>query len=343
MKTFIIAEVGVNHNGSVERALDLVDITADIGADAIKFQTFEAAKLATRGAGKAEYQTRQTGGGDQLDMLAALQLSHDDHLRLVDRCEKRGIEFMSTPFDIESAHALAAMGMKRLKLPSGDIDFVPMIRTFARLQRPVIMSTGMATLEEVRFAKTVLEEEWSRIGAVPAQEDRLTILHCTSNYPAQPVDVNLRAMVTMQNEFGCPVGYSDHTDDIYVAVGAVALGATVIEKHITQSRALPGPDHAASLEPERFAQMIAQIRSIEQALGDGDKAPRQSEMAVRNVVRRSIVAANDIPVGEAIGPESLMMLRPANGISPREFDRVVGRIAARPILAGALIGWDDLR
>lgn len=343
MKTFIIAEVGVNHNGSVERALDLIDIASDIGADAVKFQTFDAAKLATKDAGKAEYQVRQTGAGDQQDMLAALQLSHDDHLQLVERCEERGIEFMSTPFDIDSAHALAAMGMKRLKLPSGDIDFVPMIRTFARLQKPVIMSTGMATLEEVRFAKAVLEEEWARIGTTLPQSDRLTILHCTSNYPAEPADVNLRAMVTMQNEFGCPVGYSDHTADIYVAVGAVALGATVIEKHITQSRALPGPDHAASLEPDRFSEMVAQIRDMERALGDGEKAPRPSELAVRAVVRRSIVAAIDIPAGETVRPESLTMLRPSSGIPPSEFDRVVGRVAARAIMAGSLISWDDLR
>lgn len=342
MSTFIIAEVGVNHNGNIDRAHELIDISASLGADAVKFQTFFAEGLSRKGAPKAEYQERQTGGGDQVAMLSQLELSRSDHFELARKCASRGVEFMSTPFDLESADFLAKVGVKRLKLPSGDIDNKQMLLKFASLDLPIIMSTGMAELEEIRAAKEVLETEWARLAKMQGRDDRLCILHCTSNYPAALEDVNLRAMQTIGSEFGCPVGYSDHTDGIMVSAAAVAMGAAVIEKHVTLDRSLPGPDHAASLEPGEFAKMVKQIRSLEVALGDGKKVPRESEIPVRDVVRRSICLARDVSLGERIAESDLVMLRPGEGISPMRMDEIIGRSAIRALPAGSPIQWSDL-
>ena len=339
---FIIAEVGVNHNGDIGRALELIDVSAGLGADAVKFQSFRTADLASDTAQKADYQVKQTGSGDQQSMLAELELSEADHHTLMARCDKRGIEFMSTPFDLQSAAMLADLGVKRLKLGSGDLDNVPLLRALAALGLPLILSTGMADMEEVVAAKDLVEQEWKRLGLLQADPSRLTVLHCTSNYPALPEDVNLLAMQTMQGELDCPVGYSDHTEDIFVAVAATALGASVIEKHITLDCSLPGPDHAASLEPDQFGQLVRNIRELTTALGDGIKAPRPSEMPVKAVARRSIALSQDLPKGHIISGDDLVMLRPATGIAPSKYDEVIGRVLAREVFRGTLLSLDDL-
>ena len=341
-RIFVIAEIGVNHNGSVSMARELIDVAADAGADAVKFQTFDAAKLVRPEAGKAEYQKRQTGDGDQKGMLESLQLSDMQHIEMAEYCRQKRIEFMSTPFDLEAADFLKRIGVRRMKLPSGDIDNFPMLRKMAALELPVIMSTGMADMAEVTAAKDCIEAEWGRLGLMQGREDRLVILHCTSNYPTEPIDVNLHAMVAMGRELDCPVGYSDHTCGTAVAVAAVALGATVIEKHITLDKSMPGPDHAASLNPKEFNALVEQIRAVEAAAGDGVKAPRQSELPVRAVVRRSISITRDLLEGAEIREADLIMLRPANGISPAQIDLVVGRRTNRAVAAGALLSWDDI-
>ena len=237
---FIIAEIGVNHNGDIGLALELIDAAAAAGANAAKFQTFSASKLVRPEAKKADYQKLQTGDGNQDEMLQKLELSEADHEKLINHCRWRKIEFMSTPFDLEAADFLKRVGVERIKLPSGDIDNVPMIRRVASFDMPVIMSTGMADLSEVRVAKNHLETEWSRLGLLEGRQDRLTILHCTSNYPTAPEDVNIDAMLTLRRELACPVGYSDHTEGTAIAIAAVAMGASVIEKHITLDKNLSG-------------------------------------------------------------------------------------------------------
>lgn len=340
--TFIIAEAGVNHNGSAETALKMVDVAAQCGADAIKFQTFTANKLVRPGSEKAEYQKRQTGDGDQLTMLKALEMSPELHEQLIARCAEAEIEFMSTPFDEDAALFLKSIGMRRIKIPSGEIDNFPLLRFFAGMALPLIMSTGMANHAEVEAAKNCVEAEWTRLGLSGEKARDLTILHCTSNYPAAPGDVNLRAMKTMADSFNCPVGYSDHTLGIAVSTAAVALGATVIEKHFTLDRNAPGPDHAASLTPDELAEMIQQIRTVERALGSSEKKPGASEIEVRALVRRSISLARDVPAGAALTLDDLVMLRPANGISPSLIDSIIGRVAAQNLSADKLLNWSDI-
>lgn len=340
--TFIIAEAGVNHNGNPEIAMQLVDIAAQCGADAVKFQTFTASKLVKPGSEKAEYQKRQTGTGDQLSMLKALEMSPKLHEQLFDRCTKAGIEFMSTPFDTDAALFLKSIGMKRLKIPSGEIDNFPLLRFFVQLELPLIMSTGMADLAEVEAATNCIEAEWERLGQKTERPEMLTILHCTSNYPADAADVNLRAMITMAEEFGYPVGYSDHTLGIAVSPAAVALGATVIEKHFTLDKNAPGPDHAASLMPHELAEMVSQIRTVERALGSREKKPSLSEIEVRSLVRRSISAARDLTSGSRLTLDDIVFLRPANGLSPAVVDDVVGKTLTRDLPANALLDWSDL-
>ena len=274
-------------------------------------------------------------------MLSRLELSEEAHRELYAYCERVGIEFMSTPFDLDSADFLVELGVRRLKLPSGDIDNLPMIRRYGRYGLPVVMSTGMASMDEIAFGKTELEKAWEANGSQPPQADRLTILHCTSNYPAKAEDINLRAMRTIADRFGCPVGYSDHSLGAEVALGAVALGATVIEKHITLDRTMPGPDHAASHEVTDFAHFVASIRSLERALGDGVKAPRESEFEVRAVARRSIMLARGLPAGETLAESDLIMMRPAGGISPARLDEVVGRTVRVDLEKGHVLDWSD--
>ncbi len=318
---FIIAEVGVNHNGDIDLALRLVNEAKRCGADAVKFQTFKAERLASKFAPKADYQKGRSEGEDQVEMLRALELSFEDFSAIKRYCDDQGVEFLSTPFDEESAEFLYRIGMGRFKIASGEITNYPLLRRIASFSRPVILSTGMADLEEVRAAIDVL------LGGVKRID--LILLHCTSEYPCPYEDVNLRAMLTLRREFDLPVGYSDHTPGIEVPVAAVGLGAVVIEKHFTLDRALPGPDHRASLEPDEFLRMVRAIRNVERALGDGEKRPTSEEEKVRRVARKSIVAKRRIRKGEMFSEENLTAKRPGWGISPMRWNEVLGQRAKR--------------
>ncbi len=343
MKTFVIAEAGVNHNGSDALALQLVDTAARCGADAVKFQTFSADKLVRRGAAKAEYQARETGAGDQHSMLKGLEMSHSLHRALVERCDRLGIEFMSTAFDEEAADFLVELGIRRIKVPSGEITNLPFLHHLARKNLPLILSTGMASLAEVHEAVEAVREARAGAGLAEPLERLLTVLHCTSNYPAALEDVNLRAMATIARSTGLPVGYSDHSAGITVSVAAVALGAAVIEKHFTLDRGLPGPDHKASLEPDELLDMVTRIREVERALGSDVKEPNASELPVRALVRRSVTLMRPLPAGSPIGLDDVALMRPGDGIAPKDLDAVVGRRAARALEAGVTLQWSDLQ
>lgn len=334
MSTFVIAEAGVNHNGSVELAHRLIDAAADARADCVKFQTFDPDSLATAAAPKSAYQQRATGSDEsQLDMLRRLALTRDCYPGLIEHCERRHIRFLSTPFDEASADFLEALGMDRFKIPSGEVTNLPFLAFLARKRRPLIMSTGMADLDEVGAAVTTLRA---------AGATDITLLHCTTDYPTAPVDANLRAMATMQAAFRTSVGYSDHTTGIEITLAAVALGASIIEKHFTLDRAMPGPDHQASLEPTELERMVSGIRTVEAALGDGQKQPRTGELANRVVARKSIVAARDIGGNQVIEAADLTARRPGSGLSPALMSSVIGRRARSAIAAGALISLDML-
>ena len=321
--SFVIAEAGVNHNGDMALARALVDVAAEARADAVKFQTFAVDRLVTRQAATAEYQQRALGGErSQYDMLARLELSAADHEMLVAHCAARGIEFMSTPFDPESARFLKRLGVRRIKISSGDVTNLPMLEVVGALGLPVILSTGMADLDEVGEAVATLRA---------AGATDLALLQCVSNYPADPALTNLRAMDTLARAFGTPVGLSDHTVGTAVAIAAVARGAAYVEKHFTLDRALPGPDHQASLLPDELRALVAAVRQVESALGDGVKRPAPSELPVRDVARKSLVAARDVPAGTTLVATDLVILRPGTGLSPAALPRVVGRRTARPI------------
>jgi N,N'-diacetyllegionaminate synthase len=339
---FFIAEAGVNHNGSDEMAMKLVEAAARCGADAVKFQTFSAEKLVRRGAEKAEYQKRATGGGDQFSLLKALEMSPELHRKLMGRCRELGIEFMSTPFDEDAADFLLGMGMRRIKVPSGEITNLPFLEFLAQKGVPLIVSSGMATLTEIQTAVRTIDEARLKANILTPLSESLTILHCTSNYPAQCSDVNLRAMQTIAAQTGIPVGYSDHTLGIAVSTAAVAIGATVIEKHFTLDRNLPGPDHKASLTLDELTALIGQIRDVEVALGSAVKAPTASELPVRELVRRSVTSARAISAGTVLTMDDLILLRPGNGIAPCELRNVPGRTAQRDIAEGTTLQWQDL-
>lgn len=341
-KTFIIAEAGVNHNGSEELALKLVDTAAQCGADAVKFQTFSADKLVRPGAAKAAYQKAATGDGDQHSMLKQLEMSEELHQLLFARCQLRGIEFMSTPFDEDAVDFLLALGMRRIKVPSGEITNLPFLRFLASKNVPLIVSTGMASLAEVQEAVQAIEKERLRLGFAGPLPEMLSILHCTSNYPAAPADVNLRAMRTMADATGMPVGYSDHTLGLAVSTAAVALGAIIIEKHFTLDRNFAGPDHQASLDPTELSLLIEQIRAVELALGSAVKAPVASELAVRELVRRSVTTIRDIPAGAKVSVKDVALLRPGTGITPKELDSIIGRTTVRTLATGTTLAWSDL-
>lgn len=353
-RCFIIAEAGVNHNGSLDLAMQLVDVAADAGADAVKFQTFRAEHLVTAQAKKAEYQVANTqSDGGQMAMLKALELKPEDHAALVQRCGERGIRFMSTAFDAASLAFLGTLDMPALKIPSGDITAAPLLLLAARLGQPLIVSTGMSTLADIEAALGVLAFGLTRDGEPSGRADTeaafaseegqaalrafVTLLHCVTQYPAPPEAVNLRAMGTMAAAFGLPVGYSDHTLGIEISLAAVARGACVIEKHFTLDRAMPGPDHAASLEPMELAQLVAGIRRIEQALGSPRKQPAEAEFPNRAVARRSIVAARPIRAGEPLTADMLAVKRPGTGVSPLDWWDVLGRPARRDYDADELI------
>jgi N-acetylneuraminate synthase len=319
----VIAEAGVNHGGDLGRARELVAMAAEAGADVVKFQTFVTGRSITRGAPKAAYQVATTGGEEsQYEMVRRLELSRADHEVLVEDCRRLGIEFLSTAFDAESFDLLVELGIRRVKVASGELTNLPLLRRFAAAGLPMLVSTGMADLDEVAAALDAIE-------AAGTSRERVALLHCTTEYPAPFDEVNLRAMRTLADRFGTAVGYSDHTTGIAIPTAAVALGATVVEKHVTLDRSLPGPDHRASLEPAELSAMIAAIRAVEAALGDGVKAPTPSELRNRAIARKSLVAARPIRAGETFGPDNLDAKRPGTGLSPMRWDEIVGRRATR--------------
>ena len=353
-RTFFIAEAGVNHNGSVEMALKLVDAAAEAGADAVKFQTFKAVNLVTAGAEKAQYQIKNMKeGGNQLGMLKSLELPEEAHRKLVARCNQLGIRFMSTAFDAESLTFLATLNMPAVKIPSGDITCAPLLLHASRLRVPLIVSTGMSTLTDIENALGVIafglttDDEpndgsdflhaYCSAKGQAALSKYVTLLHCVTQYPAPPSSVNLRAMESMAACFGLPVGYSDHTLGIEIALAAVARGATIIEKHFTLDRTLPGPDHAASLEPNELKQLVEGIRNIEDALGVKLKAPVEAEKDNRSIARRSLVAARALRSGERLTADAMAYKRPGHGISPMEFWDMLGRPAVRDFDVDELI------
>jgi N-acetylneuraminate synthase len=345
MKTLLIAEAGVNHNGSLDLALQLVDVAHASGANAVKFQTFQATRLVSRVAPKAEYQQRTTGAGEsQFDMIRKLEIDEAAHRRLIARCADKGIEFISTPFDLESVALLARLQVRRLKLPSGELTNGPLLWSAARTGLPVILSTGMARLGEVEEAlgalasgyldvkpktRGSLAEVFASADGQQALRGKVTLLHCTTEYPAPAAEVNLRAMDTLAQAFNLPVGFSDHTEGIAVAVAAVARGAVVVEKHFTMDRKLPGPDHKASLEPDELKEMVAAIRSVEAALGSPVKGPADSERRNMAVARKSLVALKPIRRGDVFTTENLGVKRPGAGISPMGYWDKLGQTASR--------------
>ena len=328
---FIIAEAGVNHNGSFDKALDMIKVAKDVGADAVKFQTAVPELVMTKKAAKAKYQEQTTEANEtQLEMVKKIHLPLDAYEALKAECEKLKIEFMSTAFDEVSIQTLKKMKLKRVKIPSGEITNLPYLRHIALMCKPVFMSTGMATLEETRVAVDVLVK-------AGVKKDDLIILHCNTEYPTPMADVNLKAMLTMRDELGVAVGYSDHTLGIEIPVAAVALGAAVIEKHFTLDRSLPGPDHAASLEPHELKAMVAAIRNIEKAMGNGVKKPSPSEIKNIPIARKSIVAKKPIKKGDLFTEENLTVKRPGTGISPMKWDACIGKSADRDYQEDELI------
>jgi N,N'-diacetyllegionaminate synthase len=322
-KTFIIAEAGVNHNGSLEMAFQLIDVAVAAGADAVKFQTFKAEKVIAVNAPKAGYQKEATGSDEsQLEMVKKLELDETAHTRLYQYCQHKGIQFLSTPFELESIDLLYRLGLEIFKIPSGEITNLPYLRKLGALKKRLIMSTGMADLGEIEDALDVLTESGTPL-------ENMTVLHCNTEYPTPVEDVNLKAMLTIGHAFGVAVGYSDHTPGIEVAVAAVALGAAVLEKHFTLDRNLPGPDHKASLEPDELKAMVQAIRNIEKALGNGIKRPSPSEVKNKSIARKSLVATQPIKTGELFSADNITAKRPGTGISPMRWDEVIGQVAQK--------------
>lgn len=332
---FIIAEAGVNHNGDPELARQLIDVAKTAGADAVKFQLFRADRLASAAAPKAGYQVWTTGGGEsQLEMLRRLGLPLEAHRALRDYCGEQGILYLCTPFDEPSADFLETLAVAAFKIPSGELTNLPFLAHVARKGKSLIVSTGMATLAEVEAAVRTIDAAGNR---------DVVLLHCVSNYPANPAEANLRAMQTMAEAFGLPVGYSDHTPGIEVALAAVALGACVIEKHFTLDRTLPGPDHRVSLEPQELVALVRGIRTVEAALGHGRKEPAPSEADTAAVARKSLVAAKDIATGSTVTADSIAIKRPGTGLPPAMLEQVVGRIATEDIPADTVLTLEMLR
>lgn len=322
-KVFIIAEAGVNHNGNLDTAIQLINVAVDAGADAVKFQTFKAENLASRFAPKAEYQKRSTNPNEsQLNMLKALELDYHAHKRLMAHCKDMKIKFLSTPFDPESVLLLYKLGLEIFKIPSGEITNRPYLEKIGKLKKEVFLSTGMADLGETEDALNILIDAGT-------QKENITVLHCNTEYPSPYMDVNLRAMLTIKEAFKINVGYSDHTLGIEVPIAAVALGATVIEKHLTMDKNMSGPDHRASLEPNEFKNMVKAIRNIQMALGNGIKQSSPSELKNKITARKSIVAFNNIKQGEIFTEENVAVKRPGTGISPMEWNKIIGKTAQR--------------
>lgn len=332
---FVIAEAGVNHNGQLDLALQLCDAAHAAGADAVKFQTFRATDLVVRGAPTAEYQTRQTGELDQYAMLERLELSEAQHVQIQAHCRAIGIEFFSTPFSVPAVDMLVRLGVQRLKLSSGELTHRQLVEHAAATQLPLLISTGMATMAEITEALV-----WTR--AARGHLDGVVVMHCTSAYPAADDTLNLTAMDQMRRELGVLIGYSDHSLGIEAPLAAVALGASVIEKHLTLDRNLPGPDHSASLEPAGFAEMTRGIRRVAAMRGNGVKAPRTEERDTARVARRSVVALQDIAADVPLSAEMLGCRRPATGIEPRDLDALAGRQLRHAVASGTVLNWSDL-
>jgi N-acetylneuraminate synthase len=332
MRTLIIAEAGVNHNGEIGLAKNLIAAAAAAGADLVKFQTFSAKNLVSSSAPKAEYQKKTTESSEsQLEMIQKLELSWEEHAVLIEECSAHGIGFFSTAFDFQSFDLLMELGcLEQVKIPSGELTNLPLLRYMSRFGKPLFLSTGMANLGEIEAAIEAVE-------AAGTPRHLITVLHCTTEYPTPMEDVNLRAMVAMKKAFGVSTGYSDHTAGIEIPIAAVALGATVIEKHFTLDRNLPGPDHKASLEPHELKAMVEGIRNVERALGDGVKRPSPSELKNKPIARKSLVAIRPIRAGETFSAENIGAKRPGTGLSPMRWDEVVGRTATKNFAVDELI------
>ena len=323
MSVFIIAEAGVNHNGSVDLAKQLIDVASDSGANAVKFQTFKAENLVVKNSQKAEYQKQTTNASEsQFNMIKRLELDVETHKELIAYCQEKNIIFLSTPFDHDSINLLNDLNLQIFKIPSGEITNLPYLRHIGKLNKEVILSTGMSNLQEVEDALTVLI-------SAGTQKNNITVLHANTMYPTPMGDVNLNAMLTIQKELGVAVGYSDHTLGVEVDIAAVAMGASIIEKHFTLDKTMNGPDHKASLEPEELKSMVASIRNIEKAMGNSEKKPSPSESINIEVVRKSIVASQDIKKGEVLTERYIAVKRPGDGISPMKWDSVIGSIAVK--------------
>jgi len=330
-EVFIIAEAGVNHNGSLDLAKRLADVAVDAGADAVKFQTFKTENLVSRNAKKADYQKETTDTSEsQFDMIKKLELDMDTHQKLIDHCQENNIMFLSTPFDNDSVNLLSDLGLQIFKIPSGEITNLPYLRHIGSLDKQVILSTGMSNIQEVEDALTIL------VGAGTLKEN-ITVLHANTMYPTPMEDVNLNAMLTMQRELGVAVGYSDHTLGIEVDIAAVAMGASVIEKHFTLDKTMDGPDHQASLEPKELKAMVSAIRNIEKALGGNEKKPSPSEGINIDIVRKSIVATKTIKKGELLSNDNISTKRPGTGLSPMKWDEVIGTVASKNYQSDELI------
>lgn len=330
--TLIIAEAGVNHNGSLTMAKKLIEVAAEAGVDYVKFQSFKAENLVTKSAKQAEYQQRNIGDGNnfQYNMLKKLELSHEQHVELITYCREKGVKFFSTAFDFESIDYLASLNLGFWKIPSGEVTNYPYLVKIAQTGLPVIMSTGMCEMDEIKSALDVLT-------ANGLQKEQISLLHCNTEYPTPMYDVNLSAMNEMRCQFDISVGYSDHTQGIEVPIAAVAMGAEIIEKHFTLDRSLPGPDHKASLEPNELKAMVTAIRNIEQAIGTGHKTVSASESKNKAIARKSIVAARNIKKGELFTEENLTVKRPGSGINPMRWSEIIGKKAVHDFTADELI------
>ena len=337
---FVIAEAGVNHNGRLDLALQLVEAAHAAGADAVKFQTFRAGDVVTPDAATADYQRTNTGDTNQFDMIRKLELDEDAHRQIAAHAKKVGIEFFSTPFSEEAVALLVRLGVKRIKLPSGEVTNKPLLECAAATGLPLLLSSGMATLAELQRAIGWIADKRRACGFGETGPQDLSLFHCTSAYPAPPEALNLKAIRTIAQATGLPTGYSDHSQGAEAALASVALGATVIEKHLTLDHNLPGPDHRASAEPDEFAAMVRGIRLVSAMLGDGVKQPTAAEMNTRDVARRSVVLARALPAGHVLAASDLVLRRPGTGIAPEFLDGLAGRKLARALPAHTTLGWD---
>ncbi len=322
-RVFIIAEAGVNHNGDINIARKMIDVAVESCVDAVKFQTFKAESLVSSTASKAEYQLKNTNKNEtHYKMIKNLELDRDTHIELVNYCKAKKIIFLSSPFDHESIDLLSELGLDIFKIPSGEITNLPYLKKIGKLNKKVILSTGMSYLEEIKYALDVLIKEGTK-------KESITVLHCNTDYPTNYEDVNLKAMLTIRDMFDIKVGYSDHTNGIEIPIAAAALGASIIEKHFTLDKNMPGPDHKASLEPEELKNMVNAIRNIEKALGDGIKRPSKSELKNINIARKSIIASKNIKKGEILTEQNITIKRPGNGISPMKYYDILGKTAKK--------------